>query len=44
MNIDPQAAGQMINAQLQPWNNALENPAKAQEEVLRCFLKDYAQT
>ncbi|MGE5225064.1 MAG: GH3 auxin-responsive promoter family protein [Omnitrophica WOR_2 bacterium] len=44
MNIDPQAALQMLNAQLQPWNNAVENPAKAQEEILHCFLKDYAQT
>ena len=44
MEIDPQAAGQMLKAILQPWHNAVADPAKAQEELLHCLLKDYART
>jgi len=44
MNIDPQMAGQMLQNQLQPWHAAVADPAKAQDDVLRRLLKDYAQT
>jgi hypothetical protein len=44
MNIDPQAAAQMLEALLQPWHTAIADPARAQEEVLHRLLKDYAQT
>ena len=44
MEIDPQAAGQMLKAILQPWHDAVADPAKAQEELLHCLLKDYART
>ena len=44
MNIDPQAAVQMLQAQLQPWHQSIQNPAQAQEEVLKRLLVDYAQT
>lgn len=38
---DPQA---MLNALLQPWHEAVQDPAKAQEEVLHRILAIYAQT
>jgi len=38
---DPQA---MLSAMLQPWHTAVNDPAKAQEEVLRRLLAIYAQT
>ena len=38
---DPQA---MLNALLQPWQAALAEPAKAQQEVLHRLLEGYAQT
>jgi hypothetical protein len=38
---DPQA---MLNAMLQPWFQAVENPATAQEAVLQRLLRIYAQT
>jgi hypothetical protein len=44
MNIDPQAASQMLQDQLQPWHDAVSDPARAQEQVLHRLLKDYAQT
>ncbi len=34
----------MLAALLQPWREAMANPAKAQEDVLARFLKIYAQT
>ena len=43
-SLDPQVAAQMLQMQLQPWFDAVENPARAQEEVLPRLLKDYAQT
>lgn len=43
-NIDPQVGAQMLSALLQPWYTAVENPSKAQEDLLHCLLKDYAQT
>jgi hypothetical protein len=38
---DPQA---MIAALLQPWHDAVNDPAKAQQEILRRLLEGYAQT
>jgi len=43
-NIDPQAAAQMLKAMLQPWHDAVDAPAKAQEQVLHHLLQIYAQT
>ena len=42
--FDPQAATQMIKASLQPWYEAIENPAAAQQAVLHRLLQDYAKT
>ncbi len=44
MNIDPQAALQIVQSQLQPWQQALAQPANAQEAVLQRVLLDYAKT
>lgn len=43
-NIDPQAAIQLVKHQLQPWHDAIANPAKAQDEVLHKLIKIYAAT
>ena len=42
--IDPQAAAQILNAQLQPWHAALKDPTRTQEAVLHNLLNDYSQT
>jgi hypothetical protein len=34
----------LLGALLQPWHDAVGDPAKAQQEVLGRFLQDYAQT
>ena len=44
LNLDPQAAMQVLEAFLQPWHAAVADPAHAQESVLQRLLKDYAQT
>lgn len=44
MIIDPQMGKQMLATMLQPWYQAIENPVRAQEEVLHRLLNDYAQT
>lgn len=44
MNIDPATASQIIQSQLTPWHQAIENPAGAQEKVLHSLLVDYAKT
>ena len=41
---DPQAMAGMLAGLLQPWHDAVEDPAKAQEQVLHRLLKGYAQT
>jgi hypothetical protein len=43
-SIDPQVGAQILRSQLDPWHKAIENPSRAQEEVLQRFLKDYART
>ena len=42
--FDPQAATQMITASLQPWYEAIDNPAAAQQTMLNRLLQDYAKT
>ena len=44
MNIDPQAAAQMLKGLLQPWHDSIAEPAKTQEEVLHRLLGEYART
>lgn len=41
---DPQTVMGMLNALLQPWQEAVDDPAKAQQEVLKRLLEGYAQT
>jgi len=41
---DPQAMAGMLTALLQPWHNAVDDPPKAQQEVLHNLLRIYAQT
>ncbi len=40
----PTAQIQMLQGLLQPWHEAVANPAQAQEEVLHRYLQFYAQT
>jgi hypothetical protein len=40
----PTAAARMLEAFLQPWHDAVENPARAQQELLTRLLEGYAQT
>ena len=44
MSIDPQAGKQMLTAMLQPWHDAVADPAAAQERVLTSLLQGYART
>ncbi len=44
MSIDPQAGKQMLTAMLQPWHEAVADPAAAQERVLKTLLQGYART
>jgi len=44
MDMDPQAAAQMLKGQLQPWHDAVAHPSAAQETVLHRLLGDYAKT
>ncbi len=44
MTIDAQAVSQLLLGMLQPWHTSLQNPSKAQEEVLHRLLLDYART
>ncbi|MBN2550229.1 MAG: GH3 auxin-responsive promoter family protein [Anaerolineales bacterium] len=44
MNLDPQTASIILNSQLEPWRQAIEQPAKTQEEVLHRLLLDYTKT
>jgi len=43
VDINPQA-GRMLQALLQPWHDAVNDPAKAQQAVLHRLLSIYAQT
>ncbi len=43
-NMDPQAGMQTLQRMLQPWHQAIKDPARAQEVMLHRLLKDYAQT
>jgi hypothetical protein len=41
---DPHAVTAMLDGLLQPWHGAVDDPVKAQEEVLHRLIKGYAQT
>jgi hypothetical protein len=41
---DPQAITGMLNGLVQPWHDAVGDPAEAQEEVLHRLLEGYVQT
>ncbi|MGE5141005.1 MAG: GH3 auxin-responsive promoter family protein, partial [Rudaea sp.] len=43
-NLDPVAGAQMIQRFLQPWHAAVQDPARAQEQVLHQLLQAYAAT
>lgn len=43
-NLDPQAAGQMLQGMLQPWHDSIADPENSQNEVLHRLLTDYAKT
>lgn len=42
--LDAQSAARMLQEQLAPWHAALEDPVKAQEEVLHRLVTDYGKT
>ncbi len=44
MNIDPQAAAAILQSQLDPWHQAVDDPVKAQADILHRLLQDYAKT
>lgn len=41
---DPERMGAMLQGLLQPWHNAVGDPARAQEDVLHRLLKTYSET
>jgi len=41
---NPQSPAEMLQAQLQPWHDAVEEPEQAQQGVLHHLLQSYAQT
>ena len=41
---NPQQMLAMLNALVQPWNDAITDPARAQQQVVARFLQIYAQT
>jgi hypothetical protein len=44
INPRPQFTTEMLQAQLQPWHDAVNDPVKTQEEVLHRLLQGYAST
>ena len=40
----PEIIAGMLDGLLQPWHDAIDDPAKAQQEVLHRNLQGYAQT
>ena len=44
MDLDPATAEQFLTYMLKPWQDALGNPAGAQEAVLHRLLQEYART
>ncbi|MBC7265137.1 MAG: GH3 auxin-responsive promoter family protein [Chloroflexi bacterium] len=44
MSGDPRAVAEMLNTLLQPWHEAVRDPASAQQAVLQHLLENYAQT
>ena len=43
-NLDPATAQQMLNGMILPWEESIDHPQKAQEEILHKFILDYAKT
>jgi hypothetical protein len=41
---DPQSVSGMLHGLLQPWYDAVDDPTRAQDEVLHRLLRSYAQT
>ena len=41
---DPQELREMLEGMLQPWHDAVSDPAPAQEQVLKTLLESYVQT
>ena len=44
MNFDPESGAQLLKAFLEPWHQAIADPASAQERVLHNLVGDYAKT
>ena len=44
IDSDSQAAADLLKAFMQPWHEAVADPAKAQQKVLRHLLEGYAET
>jgi hypothetical protein len=44
MSMDAESAAIMVKALLEPWHGAVQEPARAQQEVLRGLLQIYART
>jgi len=44
LSDNPEAAAELLKAFLQPWHEAVAEPAKAQQKVLRGLMETYAQT
>ncbi len=44
MNFDPESGAQLLKAFLEPWHQAIADPAEAQERVLHNLVGDYAKT
>jgi hypothetical protein len=42
--MDPQSAGMLVEALLEPWHGAVANPSDAQQEVLQRLAAIYGQT
>ncbi len=44
VGANPEAAAARLNALVQPWHEAVDDPARTQQEVLRRLLEGYAHT
>ena len=44
MNFDPESGAQLLKAFLEPWHQAIADPAAAQDRVLHNLVGDYAKT
>ncbi len=44
LNQDPQAAIQMLDGFVHPWQESITDPARAQQNVLKSLIASYAST